>query len=198
MVKSFSSLINSLRSITEIPKSQAEKIHSMAHAGKLEKGECFIRAGDIPQKIAFVTKGLFRYYYLNEKGMEFTKGFFPQNTFISSYSAMIQNRESYFTIQALENSEIIVVNYQDWKKLIQEHDCWTRVILSFIEKGFCMKETREREFLLFDATERYASFLKTFPGLERRIKQHMIASYVGITPVALSRIKKKMHFINIG
>ena len=61
-----------------------------------------------------------------------------------------------------------------------------------------MKTEREREFLLFDAETRYKSFLNTFPGLERRIKQHLIASYLGITPVALSRIRKKMGFINMG
>ena len=198
MMKSFSNFINTLQSITEIPQSQADKICSMARRAELEKGECFIRAGDVPEKFAFVTKGLFRYYYLNKKGDEFTKGFFLKNTFISSYSAMIQDRASYFTIQALENSEIIVIRYRDWERLLQDHDCWTRVLLSFIEKGFCVKEAREREFLLFNAMERYTSFLELFPGLEKRIKQHMIASYVGITPVALSRIRKKMKIVNPG
>jgi hypothetical protein len=63
-----------------------------------------------------------------------------------------------------------------------------------LEKGYCIKEAREREFLLFDAKARYRSFLSTYPGLEKRVKQHLIASYLGITPVALSRVRKKNGF----
>jgi CRP-like cAMP-binding protein len=67
-----------------------------------------------------------------------------------------------------------------------------------LEKGYCTKEKREREFLLFDAEARYQSFLKSYPGLEKRVKQHQIASYLGITNVSLSRIRRKMGLINIG
>ena len=66
------------------------------------------------------------------------------------------------------------------------------------EKGYATKEKRERELLLLDAESRYKSFIHEFPHLEPRIKQHMIASYLGITPIALSRIRKKMGLINIG
>lgn len=190
--------IHTIKSIADIPDEQIEQILTISKLKYIDKGDCFIREGEIPRKFAFVVSGLFRYCYLDEKGNEFTKGFFLENSFISSYSALIQNRESYFTIEALEDSSIMVISYNEWLKLLENNICWNKFLISLLEKGYCIKETREREFLLFDAETRYKSFLNTFPGLERRIKQHLIASYLGITPVALSRIRKKMGFINMG
>ncbi|MDH5681465.1 MAG: Crp/Fnr family transcriptional regulator, partial [Spirochaetota bacterium] len=151
---------------------------------------------EIPNKFAFVISGLFRYYYLDEKENELTKGFLPESSFITSYSALIQNRESYFTIEALEDSVILVIYYDEWKKLLENNIHWNKLLICLLEKAFCIKEAREREFLLFDAEERYRSFLNTFPGLENRIKQHFIASYLRITPVTLSRIRKKMGLLS--
>jgi CRP-like cAMP-binding protein len=102
---------------------------------------------------------------------------------------MIKNRPSYYTIEALEDSHILTFNYGQWKSLYDHHSCWSKVLLAILEKGYIKKEAREREFLLFSAEERYRSFLDEYPHLENRIKQHQIASYLGITPVALSRIR---------
>ena len=121
-----------------------------------------------------------------------------ENSFITSYSALIQNRESYFSIEALEDAEIIEIDYEKWKTISNNKLCWHKFLLSLVEKGYCIKEAREREFLLFDAEKRYKSFLNFFPGLDKRIKQHLIASYLGITPVALSRLRKKLRDVNIG
>jgi len=184
--------IKILGSITTVPNEQIEKILAISYIKNIIKGECFIREGEIPQNFAFVLSGLFRYYYIDKKGNNFTKGFFLENTVISSYSALIQKRKSYFTIEALENSVILVVNYDKWKILFEKELCWHKFLLFLLEKGYCIKEAREREFLLFDAEERYKSFLNTYPGLEKRVKQHLVASYIGITPVALSRIRKKV------
>lgn len=136
-------------------------------------------------------KGLFRLTYLSEDGKEFTKSFLLENDFLVSYSALIENRESYFSIEALEDSEIVVINYHLWKELFEDKICWHKLLITILEKAFCKKEKREREFLLYNAQERYESFLTSYPNLENRIRQHVIASYLGITPVALSRLKNK-------
>ncbi len=168
-----------------------KKVLSFSKIKKIRKDECYIREGEKPRSFAYVFSGLFRYYYIDKKGNDFTKGFFFENSFITSYSALIQNRESYFSIEALEDSEIIIIDYVKCKALLNNELIWYKFLLALIEKGYCIKESREREFLLFDAEERYRSFLQTFPVQQKRIKQHFIASYLGITPVALSRIRKK-------
>lgn len=181
-----------LNSITIFPDEQLKKIIALSKIRKIKKDECFIREGEFPKSFAYVYSGLFRYYYTNNKGNDFTKGFFFENSFISSYSAMILNRESYFSIEALEDAEIIEIDYEKWKTLLSNELVWHKLLLALIEKGYCIKESREREFLLFSAEERYKSFLKSFPYQQKRIKQHFIASYLGISPVSLSRIRKKL------
>lgn len=157
-----------------------------------EPKSAFIKSGEIPRKFGFVISGLFRYVYASEKGHEFTKGFMPENNFISSYSAMVTQTPSPYLVEALERSSILSVTYQDWNKLTKINPGWRELLLVLLEKGYMVKEKRERELLLYDAETRYRIFLEEHPRLETRIKQHMIASYLGITPIALSRIRKRM------
>lgn len=182
--------LNYLSSIINFSSCELEKLKVISKVQYIHKGDYFIKEGENVNNFAFVYEGLFRIVYLHEKGKDFTKGFFPENTFITSYSALIQSRESYFSIEALENSTIITINYNDFKKLYEKHICWHKFLILLLEKAFCKKESRERDFLLFDASTRYKNFLKEYPNLKNRIKQHHLASYLGITPVALSNIKK--------
>ena len=185
-------LLTTVRGIANIPAEEEEKLCNILVNEDLKKGETFIREGDVPQKFAFVSHGLFRYYYVNEKGNEFTKGFFPENNFITSYTAMVRRQPSYYTVQALENARVLVIDYRQWQHLYHGHACWMNLLFALVEKGYMKKEARERELLILSAEERYRSFLNEYPDLEKRIKQHLIASYLGITPVALSRIRKEM------
>lgn len=194
----FDGLIATVKAMSNVPQDQIGNLIKIARVQDFKANECFIKAGEIPNKFAFNRRGLFRYYYLDDQGNEYTKGFFPENTIISSYSAMLQQRGSYFTIEALENSSVLVIDYRDWKRLLEEYPCWNSFLISLLEKGYITKESRERELLLYDAETRYRIFLETYPQLDKRIKQHYIASFLGITPVSLSRIRKKMGFINLG
>jgi CRP-like cAMP-binding protein len=87
--------IKTLRSITKIPDEHIKKILAISHIKNINKGECFIREGEISQNFSFILSGLFRYYYIDKKGNDSTKGFFLENSFISSYSALIQKRKSF-------------------------------------------------------------------------------------------------------
>lgn len=151
----------------------------------------FLRAGQVPHEFGFVLNGLFRYTYISADGKEYTKAFVPERNFISSYSSMVGQRESHFFIEAVEYSQVVVIDYAQWKRLRQEDPKWNLVLISLLEKGYAIKEKRERELLLLDAESRYRIFLSEHPNLEGRVKQYMIASYLGITPIALSRIRKK-------
>jgi len=184
------SFINYIKSIVDIPKEQENKFCSLISVKHIKKGEKFLSEGQSARTIAFIKSGLFRYYYIDNKGNEFTKGFFVENSVLISYSAILEKRSSYFTIQALENSEIEIIDYIKSQKLFTEHPCWNSFLVVQLQKALKMKVERERELLLFDAKQRYRAFLQQFPNLEKRIKQHMIASYLGITPQTLSRIRK--------
>ena len=183
---------NTLRALAPIPNDQMDRLLGIATPKHVGKGEHFLRAGDIPGQFGFNVSGLFRYYYIDRKGNDYTKDFVPERRLVISYSAMIQNRESHFSIEALEDSELLVMDYAEWQQIFDEHICWTVLVKVLVENAFMFKEKREKEFLLDDAETRYRVFLDEFPDLEGRVKQYQVASYLGITPVALSRIRKKM------
>jgi CRP-like cAMP-binding protein len=177
-----------------LPSERIEELLGIGRIKSIKAFDYFIRAGEVPHKIAFVGSGLFRYVYTNNRGDEFTKGIIAQNFFLSSYSAMIMGRPSYFSIQALENSQLLEINWSDFEHLKENDIFWLEFQLKFVEKGYIIKEKRERELLLLDAETRYKNFLIEFPGMDQRIKQGIIASYLGIQPETLSRIRKKIVF----
>lgn len=175
-----------------LPEDRIDEFLSIGKEKFITASDTFIRAGEVPYKIAYVASGLFRYIYLNDKGDEFTKGIIAENFFLSSYSAMIMNKPSYFSIEALEDSLVFEIQWKDFTKLLEDDIFWVKYHLKLIEKGFITKEKRERDFLLLDAEKRYKNFLKEFPGMEQRIKQHILASYLRIKPETLSRIRRKI------
>jgi len=179
---------------TLLPANRIDELLAIGRIKPIKASDYFIRAGEVPHKIAFVGSGLFRYVYTNSGGDEFTKGIIAQNFFLSSYSAMIMGRPSYFSIEALENSQLLEIIWSDFEHLKENDIFWLKFQLKFVEKGYIIKEKRERELLLLDAETRYKNFLIEFPGMDQRIKQGIIASYLGIQPETLSRIRKKIVF----
>lgn len=191
-------LIETVKSIIDLPEEQERSLLKKSRSQVLRKRESFIKEGRIPKEFAYVKKGLFRYFYSDEKGHDYTKGFFPEKTFLSAYTSMINREPSLLTIEALEDSEIVVIDYHKWELLRKQHHCWDKFLVALLGKGYAAKVKRERELLLFDAKTRYDLFREEYRHLENRIPQHLIASFLGITPVALSRIRKKMGLINTG
>jgi CRP-like cAMP-binding protein len=175
-----------------LPHDRISEFLSIGKEKSFEESEFFVKAGETPLKIAYVYEGLFRYLYVNEKGDEFTKGIITENNFISSYSAMVLNKPSYFSIEALENSKVLEISWSDFSHLMDIDDFWIKFLLKFVEKGYIIKEKRERDLLLLDAETRYKNFYAEFPGMEQRIKLGIIASYLGIKQETLSRIRKKI------
>lgn len=176
-----------------MPSNRADEFMAIGQFKSIKAGTYFIREGEIPKKFAFVASGLFRYVYISEKGHEYTKNIISEELFISSYSAMITHTPSHFFIETLEDAEILEIPYKGLLRLLETDCFWVKFLLKFIEKGFMIKEKRERELLLLNAETRYLNFLKESPDIEKRINQTIIASYLGIQPESLSRIRNKIH-----
>jgi CRP-like cAMP-binding protein len=191
----YENLLRFVNSLVDIPKEQQKKLTDIFVPQIIPRNRFLVKAGEIPDKIGFNVSGLFRYYYIDEKGNEYTKHFCPENNFIISYRAMLLKCESAFYIEALEDSNILTAEYSLWQQLLDEHSCWQILTKKMLEKVYMLKENREKELLLDSAKDRYLAFCKEFPGLEQRIKQYQIASYLGINPVSLSRIRAQINYL---
>lgn len=168
-----------------------EKIKSMLKPLHLSKNEYLVREGDKPDKLAFVISGLFRAFYLTEDGEEKTIVFRGKGKPLSAYSSFIENSNAKFSIQALEDSNLLYITIKEFEKLLSSNNFWQNITGKYYLNIFIEKEKRERELLSDDAETRYKNFLIDFPGLENRISHYLIASYLGISNVTLSRIRNK-------
>lgn len=180
--------LNNIHNLTE---DMIDELYKLTSYRRFTKGEHFVRVGELPDSLAYNINGLFRLYYVDRNGNNFTKGFSVPGIFTVSYSAMVENRESFFSIEALRDSEALVVKYKDLMALADRDTRWYIFLFKLVEKVYIMKELREKSFLLDDATKRYNDFIQKYPDLVNEIKKYHIASYLGITPETLSRIRKK-------
>ncbi len=186
-----------LRKITKVPNEEIEKAVEVFRPVQLKKNSFFVMAGEIPEDVGFLVSGILRFFYIDESGKEFTKSFCEENNVVAALSALLQNEPARYFIQALENSLLLVAPYTAYQELMAGHRCWQILDHKFTQALFIRKEKREGELLLDDAETRYLSFLAKYPELNKRLKQHYIASYLGITPVTLSRIRSKLKKINL-
>lgn len=180
-----------LERFARIPAGEWEAIQSRLTRTTVAKGGYFLREGDVPGKLAFVASGLFRVYFVTERGDERVMAFREEGRLISGFSPFPGQRTPRFSIQALEDSELLQIDL-DPATLLGPADCWKEVYTKYMEMLFLEKEERERQFLSDDAETRYRAFRARYPGLEERVPQYEVASFLGITPVALSRIRQGM------
>lgn len=157
----------------------------------LEDGDYLIRAGEISTEVAFINSGLLRLFYQNDDGKELNKSFITENEFAAAYSAFLTHQPAHLNIQALHKTHLLVANISSVIALFDQYPCWAKLGRILAEQLYIKKETREAEFLLDDAETRYHNFQKQYPGLEDRLAQYHVASYLGISPVMLSRIRRR-------
>lgn len=145
--------------------------------------------GDNVSVFNFLYSGLVRYYYLNEQGQERNKAFYREMWLLGNLSAVIMEECSRFAIETLEPSVVVQYPISALKSIMLESPAWTRLFNRSCQLMLVRNERREAELLSDSSKDRYLQFLKNFHDLEGRIPQYHIASYLGITPVALSRYK---------
>ncbi len=187
---------NALSSVVEIPKTEWVRLRNILTYRELQPGQYFVRAGDVPLEIGFVLTGLLRKFYETQDGNLYIKDFSVENRLVTSYSALILGQASRLNIQAMEPTRLLAIPFSNLKELYTLHKCWEAMGRRIAENLFIEREQREWELLVFKAEERYALFKRQFPDLISRIPQYDIASYLGISPVSLSRIigQKKKQF----
>lgn len=184
-------LFKFIRKISAVSEVEIAKLALKARASSFHKGEIFLREGEICERLLFIKKGLFRYYLL-DKGKDVTKDFAVdmQNPFCTGYTSFILQQPSQIWIESLEDSSVLIWNRSDILPLFNEHHEWLQFSKKIVEHLFIRKERREVEWLKCSAKERYDHFLADFPGLSQRVSQYHIASYLGIAPESLSRIRR--------
>jgi len=185
----FEALKKYLSSFVSIPSEEWQHLVTLMKLQKLEKGELFFKQTQEAPSLGFVVQGLLYNYYEEEDRDNVVKYFIPEGSVVGCYSSMLRQVPAIFSSQALEPTTMLTIKYTDYKSLYDRHGCWDRLGRLTIEKLYIEKEYREQQLMMSDAKKRYELFLKDFEKILNRIPQYLIASYIGITPVALSRVR---------
>lgn len=175
-----------------LDKDNQTVLMSVFHKRTMKKNSFFIREGEKSTEIGLIMKGIFRSFYIDEQGNDMTKYFHAEGGLLFSYLAHISQKESTYYLQALEDSEIMVASISDFEKMMEGNEQLLQFYKKMIDAVLVMKEEHAISFKRWNSTERYNHFCISYPGLEQRIKQYHLASYLGITPVSLSRLKAKI------
>lgn len=179
-----------------IQKHVADEVAGFFYPVSYSKDEYFAKQGFVSGKIGFVFQGIFGMCYVNENGGQFVKTFIPAGGLcVAAYGAQ---KESSVSIVALKDSILLEAPYEKIEELYVKYPELGTAARKGIEKRHEKMHTRLEQMTLLEARERYLLFREEFAALEDCIPQYLIASYLGITPTQLSRIRKKMGLINIG
>ena len=158
---------------------------------QLKKGAFYTRQGDVCRQVSFINKGLLRMFY-RVNGREICTGFIGENEYISEYESFLTRQPSAGYIAALEDSELINLSYDTLQELYKTYPVFETIGRKIAEMLFIMISSQTTRLLTLTPEERYQSVIQHEPFIIQRVPQYMIASYIGITPEHLSRIRKKM------
>ena len=162
---------------------------------QIRKEDYFLRSGEPSTEVGFILNGVFRSFYIDQNGNDVTKYFYMKNEILLSYYAYLTHSESKYSIQALEDSDILAAPVSEFEKAVEGNYRLLLFYKKMVDGMLVKKENHASSFTLLSSEQRYQQFLAAYPGIEKCVRQHQIASYLGITPVTLSRIRKKLHLI---
>jgi len=173
-------------------KQQIDLITSKASEIELHKDDYYWEAGKTVKQIGFLTDGVLRVYYYNNKGEEITRYFIDENHLILSGNTIDEMYTPSEYLSAITDCKLVVFSKPDWKEISKTIIGWDTILQKIVAKYHSEKIARRSELISQDATERYLDFIQKFPTLVNRVPLAFIASYLGITQSSLSRIRKNI------
>ena len=184
------SLKIAIKDLIQVSDLELEDLLSFFHLKVLKKNEYFLVEGYLCNHIAFVKSGMLRKSNINEKGVETICCFLEPSQFVTSFSSFISPNLANENIQSISDTELYVISKQDLELLNNTIPSIQEFIRKVAEQLVCIMENRINHLINNTAEERYHLFLKNSPELLNTISLQQLASFLGITPQHLSRIKK--------
>ncbi|RCS28144.1 Crp/Fnr family transcriptional regulator [Polaribacter sp. WD7] len=179
--------------IGDIPESSLKKLTALISLKELKKGDIIAKAGEIPNDIYILKSGIIRSFFTDEKGKEYIRHIFTPVRATGALGAMILNKPSRFSYDCLLDCEVYSLNFKLFKKLSIDDKAISNLYATVLEYVFLSLEAKVYDLSVLNATERYLKLKKQIPDIENLIPQYHIASYLNITPVQLSRIRKEIY-----
>lgn len=185
-------LSTAIRKMITVSDKELENFLQLCYIKKFDSKEFLSKQGELSNEIFFINKGLTRSTIIDHAGEEHTIHFSPEFQFIADYTSFMLRTPASNSIQAIEQTEVVVLPRQaiEWGYTnLTQGDKMGRLIAEYY---FIYFDNRLKNQYVYTPAQRYQNISKVFPNIHNRVPQHMIASYLGISPVHLSRLKKEI------
>jgi CRP-like cAMP-binding protein len=185
-------LTTTIRSMIQISEGELTSFLNLCFTRNYEPKTFLSKQGEISQEIFFINRGITRSTIIDHAGVEHTIHFSLEHQFIADYTSYMLKTPANNNIQAIEETDVVVLPRKaiEWGyNNLTQGDKMGRLIAEYY---FIYFDTRLKNQYVFTPAQRYENISKVFPNIHNRVPQHMIASYLGVSPVHLSRLKKEI------
>ncbi|WP_210416878.1 Crp/Fnr family transcriptional regulator [Echinicola soli] len=185
-------LADLIRIKTNLADEQIGYILSCFEPIHVQKNTLLLKPGNVSSKLFFIQKGCLRLYYDNEDQNVLTRFMAFENTFLTSIVSFISRAPSSEYIQAVEDSKLLVISFNQFNHLRNTISEWDKMYIHILEYGLTVVNSKLSSLLTQNATERYLALLKDNPELVQRLSNSNLAAYLNVSPETLSRLKSKI------
>ncbi|WP_339709422.1 Crp/Fnr family transcriptional regulator [uncultured Kriegella sp.] len=182
---------NFIENITPMNDADWQFFSSKLQEVKLKKNTPLLKIGEIEKQLSFISKGIVRFYVPREE-VDLTFGFLFENEFVTGYDSFLKQTPSEYQIETLTDTILWTISHKDLQEVYESTNSGNSIGRKMAENMFLIKSKRELSLLSKTAEERYLDLFSDRPQLLRQIPLKYIASYIGVTPQALSRIRRRI------
>ena len=185
-------ILNNIKKYVDLIDEDEKQFISIVRKTRVKKRQFIVQPGFVCSHQTYVVKGAFRSYFVNEEGDEHTLQFAIEDWFISDFNSYISQTPASIYVEALENSVIHQINYNDAEQLCARNQKFEHYFRVVAQKSFAFSQRRILSNLGKSAEERYLEFLSLYPTIVQRVPQYALASYLGMSAEFLSKIRKRL------
>ncbi|PSK93075.1 Crp/Fnr family transcriptional regulator [Taibaiella chishuiensis] len=166
--------------------------NSLLQFRKVKKKTLLLQEGEVCNFEAFVNKGCIRNYYIDENGAEVTLQFAIEDWWVSDIASFHDRKPSHMFIETLEDCEILVLTPETKEELLHKVPKFERMFRLMVQRNLSRMQERLFQTISTNATNKYLDFLERYPSIPQRVAQHYIASYLGMSPEFLSKVRTRL------
>ncbi len=187
----YSPLLENINRYVSLTGEEATELTNIVSTSKVKRKQFIIQPGFVCQNRSYIVKGAFRVFYIGNDGKEHTVSIGVEDWFVTDFYSYINQVPALNYAEALEDSVIFQMNYNDIEPLCKKIHAISEYFRLTTEKAFAFSRRRVISSISKTAEERYEEYLASYPHIVQRIPQYVLASYLGISPEFLSKIRKR-------